>query len=86
MSTLDSTQQQVVNFTVRPSASGQWRVCESGFEKAIAEFADGDSAEQYALRLAESKANWKVDVYDAGGTLVGTYNSEDDAMPKPAVE
>ncbi len=76
----------VINFTVRPQASGQWRVCEEGFEKSIAEFDNSESAEQYALRLAASKANWKVDVYDAGGSLVGTYNSEDDAMPKPAIE
>jgi hypothetical protein len=76
----------VVNFTVRPDPGGCWRVCERGFEKAIAEFNDGESAEQYALRLAESKPNWKVDVYDAAGELVGTYNSEDDAMPKPALE
>jgi hypothetical protein len=81
-----SPQQDVVTFTVRPAAVGLWRVCEHGFEKAIAEFADGDSAEQYALRLAESKLNWKVDVYDARGELVGTYNSEDDAMPKPALD
>jgi hypothetical protein len=78
--------QTVVNFTVRPQASGQWRVCEEGFEKAIAEFADSGSAEQYALRLAESKPSWKVDVYDRAGELVGTYNSEDDAMPKPQIE
>jgi len=36
------------------------------------------------MRLAESKPNWKVDVYDAAGELVGTYNSEDDSMPRPA--
>ena len=77
--------QQVVQFTVRSHASGAWRVCEQGFEKALAEFGDRDTAEQYAMRLAETKANWKVDVYDASGDLVGTYNSEDDAMPRPAV-
>jgi hypothetical protein len=78
--------QDVINFTVRADPGGRWRVCERGFEKAIAEFNDGESAEQYALRLAESKPNWKVDVYDAAGELVGTYNSEDDAMPKPALD
>ena len=76
----------VVNFTVRADLAGRWRVCEHGFEKAIAEFNDGESAEQYALRLAESKPNWKVDVYAVSGELVGTYNSEDDAMPKPALD
>jgi hypothetical protein len=73
----------VVNFTVRAYGAGCWRVCEQGFEKALAEFADGPMAEQYAMRLAESKPNWKVDVYDAAGELIGTYNSEDDSMPKP---
>ena len=76
----------VVNFTVRADGAGCWRVCEQGFEKALAEFADDKMAEQYAMRLAESKPNWKVDVYDAAGELVGTYNSEDDAMPKPAID
>jgi hypothetical protein len=77
------TEPPVVSFTVRGDGSGCWRVCEQGFEKAIAEFADGPLAEQYAMRLAESKPNWKVDVYAASGELIGTYNSEDDAMPKP---
>ena len=49
-------------------------------------FDDRDTAEQYALRLAETKADWKVDVHDVAGTLVATYNSEDDGMPKPAIE
>ena len=78
--------QDVVNFTVQRAPSGEWRVCEQGFDRAIAEFADSASAEQYALRLAESKPNWKVDVYDEAGELAGTYNSEDDAMPKPVIE
>jgi hypothetical protein len=76
----------VVNIIVRPGVRGEWAVLEEGFEKAIAEFADAGSAEQYALRLAESKPAWKVDVYDASRTLVATYNSEDDSMPKPPLE
>lgn len=75
----------VVSFAVREDAHGNWKVYEHGFEKSIAEFKDGETAEQYVLRLAESKVRWKVDVYDASNTLVGTYNSEDDAMPKPAI-
>jgi len=38
------------------------------------------------LRLAELKANWKVDVYDASGVLIGTYNSEDDGIRKPLAD
>ena len=75
----------VVHFAVREHAR-RWRVCEDGFEKAVAEFDERDTAEQYALRLAETKVNWKVDVHDISGALVATYNSEDDAMPKPAIE
>ncbi len=77
---------EVINFTVRADPAGRWHVCEEGFEKSVAEFADSEAAEQYALRLAYSKTAWKVDVYDSAGVLVGTYNSEDDAMPKPALE
>ena len=73
----------IVNFVVRAQPSGSVAVFENEFEKAIAEFDDLETAEKYALQLAELKSSWKVDVYNASGTLVGTYNSEDDAMPKP---
>jgi hypothetical protein len=82
---LNTKPQDVVCFTVRLLSPGQFGVFEQGFEKALAEFSDMDTAEQYALQMADSKANWKVDVYDEAGVLAGTYNSEDDAMPKPAV-
>jgi hypothetical protein len=77
-------QPEVVNFIVCALPSAQFGVFEQGFEKSIAEFPELETAEQYALRLAEGKPRWKVDVYDSSGTLTGTYNSEDDAMPKPA--
>jgi hypothetical protein len=73
----------IVSFIVRAQPSGGVSVFENEFEKAIAEFDDIETAEKYALQLAELKSTWKVDVYDVSGTLVGTYNSEDDAMPKP---
>lgn len=79
-------EQDVVHIIVRPNARGEWDVLEDGFDKAIADFADAESAEQYALRLAESKPAWKVDVYDASLTLIATYNSEDDSMPNPTLE
>lgn len=81
-----SNKEDPVNIVVRPDASGEWGVLEEGFDKPIAEFADAESAEKYALRLAESKSAWKVDVYDSSRSLVATYNSEDDSMPKPAAE
>jgi hypothetical protein len=81
MSTINRS--RIANFTVRAHRSGRVAVFENEFEKAIAEFDDLATAEKYALQLANFKSSWKVDVYDASGTLVGTYNSEDDAMPKP---
>ena len=73
----------VVTFIVRSQTPGKSSVFEEGFEKALAEFDDVETAEQYALRLAEIKSNWNVDVYDPSGALIGTYNSEDDAIRKP---
>ena len=77
--------QDIVKFFVRSNSSGGISVFEEGFEQPIAEFDDLLTGETYALRLAETKRSWKVDVYDASGTLVGTYNSEDDAMPRPTI-
>ena len=77
--------QTVVHFCVRATTPGLYGVFETGFEKAITEFSDMETAEQYALQLAGTKHNWKVDVFDETGQLAGTYNSEDDSMPKPVV-
>ena len=73
----------VIHFMVMPNSGGGWIVVESGFAKPLAEFAEAAMAEKYALRFAESKLEWKVDVFDKSGTLTATFNSEDDAMPKP---
>lgn len=81
----DGKAHDVVCFTVRLQSPANFGVFEQGFEKALAEFSDMETAEQYALQIATSKANWKVDVFDEAGALAGTYNSEDDSMPKPAV-
>jgi hypothetical protein len=75
----------IVKFFVRSNCSGGINVFEDGFEQPIAEFDDLLTAETYALQLAETKRGWKVDVYNASGTLVGTYNSEDDSMPRPNI-
>ena len=77
--------QDIVKFFVRSNSSGGISVFEEGFEQPIAEFGDLLTGETYALQLAETKRSWKVDVYDASGTLVGTYNSEDDSMPRPTI-
>jgi hypothetical protein len=81
---VDSKSQHVVCFTVRLQSPANFGVYEQGFENALAEFSDMETAEQYALQIASSKTNWKVDVFDEAGVLAGTYNSDDDSMPKPA--
>lgn len=79
------SQSDVVTFVVCALPSAQFGVFEQGFDKSIAEFGELETAEQYALQLAAAKPRWKVDVYDELGALAGTYNSDDDAMPKPTV-
>ena len=75
--------QDVVCFTVREMRAGKYGVHEHGFDVALAECTSMEDAEQYALRVAESKLNWKVDVYDELGVLAATNNREDDTMPAP---
>ena len=80
---LKSNVQDIVCFTVREMRAGKYGVHEHEFEVALAEFTSMEDAEQYALRVSESKLNWKVDVYDESGMLAATYISEDDTMPAP---
>ncbi len=80
---LKSKTQEVVNFTVRALQAGKYGVFEQGVDTALAQFTDMESAEQYALRVAESTLKWKVDVYDESGVLAATYDNEDDTMPAP---
>ena len=51
---------QVV-FTVKKSRNGAWAVCESGFEKSLAEFDERDDAIEYARGLAATKPRASVD-------------------------
>ena len=76
--------EEVVNFRVVPNGGGNWSVLESGFEKPLAEFRDASTAEEYALRFAESKSSWKIDVYVASGSMTATYDSETMQCPGPA--
>ena len=73
----------VVSFIVRSERPNGWSVYEQGFKNSIAEFEDPVSAEAYAWSLAATKLNWKIDILDSSNELVATYNSEDDAMPRP---
>jgi hypothetical protein len=81
---MNSFDEAVIKFVVRmQKGRGQFGVFESALEQPIAEFSDLETAEKYALQIAETKSSWIVEVYGSSGALVGTYNSEDDAMPKP---
>ena len=80
---VQSNSADVVSFIVRSDRPNVWSVYEQGFKNSIAEFEDVASAEAYAWSLAETKLNWKIDIFDSSNELVATYNSEDDAMPRP---
>jgi hypothetical protein len=47
-------------FRVSQNKNGQWDVCESGFEKALASFDTERDAMAYANDLAKTKAGSKV--------------------------
>ena len=83
---VEAKQPEIVKLIVSPEASGRYGVFEQGFKVPIAEFDDMETAEKYALQFADTKSNWIVETYDDAGTLVGTYNSEDDSMPKPSLD
>jgi hypothetical protein len=75
----------VLRFTVEHRESGSWTVCESGAEASLADFETRDEATHYALGIAASKPRWQVDVLDASGEVLETYNSEDDAMAQKVI-
>ena len=58
-------------FTVKQSRPGRWSVCEAGFEKPLAEFADRDEAIDYARAIAATKPRASLDAEgDNGSTAV----------------
>lgn len=61
-------------FTVRKSAQGRWAVCESGFEKPLAEFEERDDAIEYARGMAATKPRASVDA-EGDQTSTGLYES-----------
>jgi hypothetical protein len=76
----DDTQARV-EFTVRSQrVGGLFNVFEGALDQPIAQFYDIDTAQNYALRMAESESNWKVYVYDITGQLASTYHSDDGAV------
>ncbi len=48
-------------FTVKKSLRGTWAVCETGFEKPLAEFEERDDALEYARGLAATKPRASID-------------------------
>lgn len=60
-------QSQIV-FTVKKSVRGTWAVCETGFEKPLAEFEERDDALEYARGLAGTKPRASVDAEGDGSS------------------
>lgn len=48
-------------FTVKKSGRGRWAVCESGFEKPLAEFDERVDAIEYARGIAGTKPRASID-------------------------
>jgi hypothetical protein len=48
-------------FTVKRSGRGRWAVCESGFEKPLAEFDERVDALEYARGIAGTKPRASID-------------------------
>ena len=48
-------------FCVGRGKSGEWDVCEKGFEKPLASFAKEEDAKKYANDLAKTKEGSKVE-------------------------
>ena len=53
--------QSQILFTVKKSARGTWAVCESGYEKPLAEFEERTDALDYARGLAATKPRASID-------------------------
>jgi len=64
---------QVV-FTVKKSTGGAWAVCETGFEKPLAEFDVRDDAVEYARGIAATKPRASVDA-EGDGSAPGLNES-----------
>jgi len=58
-------------FSVVQGQNGQWNVCEEGFEKPLASFDQEQDAREYAVGIASSKSDSKVQSGVNGGQLKG---------------
>ena len=65
-------------FSVGQRASGQWDVCEEGFEKPLASFNNEQDARKYAEDLARTKEGSQV--RSAGGQSNGQNNGQSGNM------
>ena len=55
-------QQGATVFCVKHSQSGQWDVCEEGFDKPLASFENPDDARKYANDLAKNQEGSSVKI------------------------
>ncbi len=55
-------------FTVKKSPRGTWAVCETGFEKPLAEFDERDAALEYARGIAVTKPRASIEAAGDGSS------------------
>lgn len=63
-------------FSVGQQSSGQWDVCEEGFEKPLASFNSEADARKYAEDLAATKEGSTVKMTGSGPTLQSGSRSQ----------
>lgn len=59
---------------------GQWRVADRINDEVSGPFPDEASALSAAFDGVRSSSRWEIHVLDQFGTLLGSYNSDEDAM------
>lgn len=67
-------------FVVSEDEPGQWRVADRLNDRVTGPFADEDTALGLAFDGVRSSRRWEIHVLDQFGTLMSSYNSEEDAM------
>ncbi len=67
-------------FVVSEDEPGQWRVADCVNDVVTGPFVDEPEALRVALEGVRFSGRWEIHVLDRCGTLVTTYNSDEDAM------
>ena len=67
-------------FVVSEDAPGEWRVADCLNDRVSGPFTDECGALGVAFQGVRRSSRWEIHVLDQFGTLMGTHNSEEDAM------